>query len=89
MDRNLSANVFNDWWNNGNKPESKMQENVSSKKNTLDDLPIKDLFEFISQEHSSNSAIELFSLLPDGQGEDYGEEQFANRMKKKNKGRRL
>ncbi|MNS34476.1 Relaxase/Mobilization nuclease domain protein [compost metagenome] len=89
LDRNLSANVFNDWWNNGNKPESKMQENVSSKKNTLDDLPIKDLFEFISQEHSSNSAIELFSLLPDGQGEDYGEEQFANRMKKKNKGRRL
>ena len=89
LDRNLSANVFNDWWNNGNKPESKMQENVFSKKNTLDDLPIKDLFEFISQEHSSNSAIELFSLLPDGQGEDYGEEQFANRMKKKNKGRRL
>jgi hypothetical protein len=23
LDRNLSANVFNDWWNNGNKPELK------------------------------------------------------------------
>lgn len=89
LERSLSANVFNDWWNNGNKPESKMQENGFSKKETLDDLPTKDLFEFIPQENSSNSAIELFSLLPDGQGEDYGEEQFANRMKKKNKGRRL
>jgi hypothetical protein len=32
----------------------------------------------------------LFSLLPQAQGEDYEEEQFANRMKKKKKkGRRL
>jgi hypothetical protein len=33
----------------------------------------------------------LFSLLPQTQGEDYEEEQFANRMKKKKKkkGRRL
>src|SRR5690606_34637938 len=23
LDRKLSANVFNDWWNNGNKPELK------------------------------------------------------------------
>jgi hypothetical protein len=28
----------------------------------------------------------LFSLLPDAQGEDYEEEQFAKRMKKKKKG---
>lgn len=26
LDRKLSANVFNDWWNNGNKPELKMQD---------------------------------------------------------------
>lgn len=83
LDRNLSANVFNDWWNNGNKPESKMLENVFSKKNTLDDLPIKDLFEFISQEHSDSSDLGLFSLLPEAQSEDYEEEQFAKQMKKK------
>lgn len=38
LDRNLSANVFNDWWNNGNKPELKIQDNpvsVSSSCNSM------------------------------------------------------
>ena len=87
LDRKLSANVFNDWWNNGNKPELKMQENFVSKKDTLDDLQTKDLFEFIPQEHSLNSDLGLFSLLPEAQSEYYEEEQFAKQMKKK-KGRR-
>ena len=81
LDRNLSANVFNDWWNNGNKPELKVQD--SPVMNTMDDLPTKDLFEFITQEHSTNFDWGLFSLLPDAQGVDYEEEQFAKRMKKK------
>lgn len=89
LDRSLSAKVFNDWWNNGNKTESKMQENVFSKKDTLDDLPTKDLFEFIPQEQSASFDMGLFSLLPDAQGEDYEEEQFTTEMKKKKKGRRL
>lgn len=90
LDRNLSANVFNDWWNNGNKPELKIQNSPVSKTNTLDDLPTKDLFEFIPQEHSTNFDLGLFSLLPAAQGVNYEEEQFANRMKKKKKkGRRL
>ncbi|SHL08548.1 conjugal transfer protein MobB [Flavobacterium chilense] len=89
LDRDLSANVFNDWWNNGNKPELKTQNNPVSKTDTLDNLPTKNLFEFISQEHSQSSDLGLFSLLPQAQGEDYEEEQFANRMKKKKKGRRL
>ena len=89
LDRNLSANVFNDWWNNGNKPELKSQDNPVSKTNTIDNLPTKDLFEFIAQEHSINVDIGLFNLLPDAQGVDYEEEQFANRMKKKKKGRRI
>ncbi|TCV20315.1 relaxase/mobilization nuclease-like protein [Sphingobacterium alimentarium] len=83
LDRNLSANVFNDWWNNGNKPELKIQNNPVSKANEIDSVPTKDLFEFLSNEHSSNSDLGLLSLLPDAQGEDYEEEQFANRMKKK------
>ncbi|MDN3672094.1 hypothetical protein QWY99_03295 [Flavobacterium branchiarum] len=57
--------------------------------NLIDDLQTKDLFEFISQEHSQGSDLGLFSLLPDAQGVDYKEEQFAKKMKKKKKGRRL
>ncbi len=89
LDRNLSANVFNDWWNNnGSKPEQKTQDSPVSKTDTLDDLPTKDLFDFIPQEHSANFDMGLFSLLSNAQGVDYEEEQFAKRMKKK-KGRRL
>jgi hypothetical protein len=83
LDRNLSANVFNDWWNNGNKSELKAQNNSVSKPNILDDLPTKDLFEFISQEHSSSFDMGLFRLLPEALGENYEEDQFANRLKKK------
>jgi hypothetical protein len=90
LDRNLSANLFNEWWNNGKRPELKLQESPVSNKNTIDHQPTKDLFEFITQEHSQSSDLGLFSLLPQAQGEDYEEEQFANRMKKKKKkGRRL
>lgn len=85
LDRDLSANVFNDWWNNGNKPELKTQNNPVSKTDTVDNLPTKNLFEFISQEHSQSSDLGLFNLLPQAQGEDYEEEQFANEMKKKKK----
>ncbi|MCW2262228.1 relaxase/mobilization nuclease-like protein [Sphingobacterium sp. JUb78] len=87
LDRNLSANVFNDWWNNGNKPELKIQENSAFITKTIGSIPTKDHFEFISHEHSPNTDIGLFSLLPEALGENYEEEQFANRMKKK--GRKL
>lgn len=88
LDKNLSANEFNDWWNNGNKPELKIQDSPVSKAKEIDNVPTKDLFEFLSNENSSNSHLGLFSFLPDAQGEDYEEEQFANRMRKK-KGRKL
>ncbi|MEC4117551.1 conjugal transfer protein MobB [Myroides phaeus] len=89
LDRNLSANVFNDWWNNGNKPELKIQDTSVSKANEIHNPPTKDLFEFLTQEHSPNADLGLFSFLPDAQDEDYEEEQFAKRMKKKKKGRRM
>ncbi|MBN9338439.1 MAG: relaxase, partial [Chryseobacterium sp.] len=73
---------------NGNQPELRIQGNPVSKTNTLDDLPTKDLFEFLAQEHSPNADIGLFSLLPDAQDEDYEEEQFAKRIKKKLNSRR-
>lgn len=78
LDRNLSANVFNDWWNNGNKPEIKIQDSPVSKTNTRDNLPKKDFFEFIPQEHSSNFDLGLFSLLPEAHGEDYEEDSLLN-----------
>lgn len=72
--------------NNRNfQPELKTQDNPVSNTNTIDHQPTKDLFELIPQEHSSNFDLGLFSLLPDAQGVDYEEEQFANRMKKKKK----
>lgn len=89
LDRNLSANVFNEWWSNGNKPELKMQDSPVSNTNTIDHQPTKDLFEFVTQEHSQSSDLGLFSLLRQVQGEDYEEEQFAKRMKKRKKGRRI
>jgi hypothetical protein len=88
LDRSLSANMFNNWWNNGNKPELKVPESPVSNTDTLDHQPTKDLFEFISHEHLHSSDLGLFSLLPQAQGEDYEEGQFAKRMKKK-KGRKL
>ncbi|KFC17818.1 conjugal transfer protein MobB [Epilithonimonas lactis] len=89
LDRRLSANAFNDWWNNGNKPELKIQDSPIYNTNTIDDQTTKDLFEFISQEHSQSYDLGLHSLLPDELGEDYEEEQFANKMNKKKKGRRF
>ncbi len=64
LDRNLSANLFNDWWNNGNKSELKIQDIPISNTKTLDNQPTKDLFEFISQERPQSSDLGLFSLLP-------------------------
>lgn len=77
--------MFNDWWNNGKKPELKIQDSPVSNTNTIDHQPTKDLFEFISQEHSPNFDLGLFSLSPAAQGKDYKERAFAKRMKKKKK----
>jgi hypothetical protein len=85
LDRSLSANLFNKWWNNGNKPELKEQNNSVSKENTIDNPSTKELFEFISLDHSPNFDLGLFNFLSDKQSEDYEEEQFAKRMKKKKK----
>ena len=88
LDRNLSANLFNEWWNNGNKPGLNIQDGRASTIDIVDNQPKNVPFEFISQENSPNSNLGLFSLLPDAQGEDYEEEQFTNKMKKKRKRKR-
>ena len=85
LDRSLSANTFNDWWNNGNKPELKARIVPASNTNAIENQPTKDLSDFIVQEHTPLFDFGSFSLLPDVQGEDYEEELFTKRMKKKKK----
>jgi hypothetical protein len=91
LGKSLSANVFNDWWNNGNKMEP-VQGNLASQNNASINEEIKqphNLFGFLDKEdlsysHEENNLIEVFGgLLPNAKGDDYDEGLFANQMKKK------
>ena len=97
LGRNLSANVFNDWWNNGNKTDLQEKENTASQKITHvgnEIRPPHSLFDFLGKEETfysgkENNLIEAFgSLLPETQGEDFQETNFANQMKRKGKRRK-
>ncbi|MDI6046903.1 conjugal transfer protein MobB [Flavobacterium yafengii] len=92
LGKNLSANVFNDWWNNGTKMEQPVQGNGVSKNNATINEDVKQshkLFDFLVKEnmsysHEENNLIEVFGgLLSNGKAEDYDEELFVNQMKKK------
>ncbi|HSD09301.1 conjugal transfer protein MobB [Flavobacterium sp.] len=92
LGKNLSANVFNDWWNNGTKMEQPVQGNLASKNDATINQEVKqpnNLFGFLDKEdlsysHEENSLIEVFAgLLPNAKGDDYDEGLFANQMKKK------
>lgn len=84
LGKNLSANVFNDWWNNGIKIG--LDTTQSGK---LSITPInndeKDPFGFLTPGRNESIFEALGSLLPESQGEDYEERDFENRMKKKKK----
>jgi hypothetical protein len=46
------------------------------------------LFDFLTKDKHEDGLIEaLGGLLPEAQSEDYGEQNFANRMKKRNERR--
>lgn len=102
LGKNLSANVFNDWWKG---------ETVEERQNTIPNKPLllsskeKDnpvaeteqphqLFDFMNKEQVTNTnsnfgLIEAFGgILPEVQTEDYEEQAFANQMKKKKKCRK-
>jgi hypothetical protein len=92
--KNLSASIFNDWWNNGNKPEislpnpndvkSNHTHPVIGKSTTSENENIN-----TNLSNASNAISNIFSgLLPQTQGEDYEEEAFARQMKKKSRGMR-
>lgn len=92
--KELSANTFNDCWNRNIKPEIKepaiLQPKLSSSNDA--DLPLEQphhLFDFLSTDKHEDGLIEaLVGLLPEVQGEDYEEQDFANKMKKKKKRKR-
>lgn len=97
LGKDFSANVFNDCWNDPIKPETREPKEPQPKVSRSDiqeDSPAEKphvLFDFLYQDtpiFSANGAsiIEsLGGLLPETQGEDYEELDFANRMKRKKK----
>ncbi|MDF0720606.1 conjugal transfer protein MobB [Kaistella sp. PBT33-4] len=86
----LSANTFNDYWNNNIKLEIKEPVELQSKISRPNDaeLPAEEphhLFDFLNtnEKHDDGLSEALGGLLPEAQGEDYEEQDFANKMKKK------
>ena len=95
LEKELSANTFNDYWNNNIKPDIKEPDEpkakISHSKDT-EDLPAEKphpMFDIGSTDKKEDGLIEAFGgLLPEAQSEDYEEQNFANRMKKKRKRKR-
>lgn len=96
LGKNLSANVFNDWWNEqeiGQRQEAEKtsaQNQSSTTGNTVEKEEAHSLFNFLNKEQPTDDLLidGLGGLLPEAQGEDYEEQEFANRMKKKEKRKR-
>ena len=92
LSKELSANTFNNYWNNSIKPDIKEPVIITSKisKQNDEDLPIEEphhFFDFLTTEpqHEDGMIEGLGGLLPETQGEDYEEQDFANKMKRKKK----
>jgi hypothetical protein len=93
----FSANTFNDYWNNNIKPDIKEPAEPQKKSATPQDteeLPAEKthhFFDFLNTEPKhEDGLIEAVGglLILEAQGEDYEEQDFANRMKKKRKRKR-
>ncbi|RUT71548.1 relaxase [Flavobacterium cupreum] len=99
LGKEFLANVFNHWWNEGQKPEiinAEEPQTISTQAAISESLPtdkVHDLFDFLHYESpayavDSHSTIEgLGGLLPEAQGEDFEEQAFADRLRKKKKRR--
>lgn len=96
LSKELSANTFNDYWNNNIKPEIKeiMQPQTKvSQSNNREDLPDEKphkLFDFVNTTKHEDGLIEALGglLMPETLGEDYEAQAFANKMRKKRKRKR-
>ena len=91
LSKELSANTFNDYLNNSLKPDIKEPVEVPPKISNQNDadLPMEKphhLFDFLTTDKHEDAFIEVLGgLLPEAQGEDYEEQDFANKMKRKKK----
>lgn len=95
LGKEFSANIFNDYWNLGHqktKDESEQQSEFK-KYSDIQDIQnheIHDYFDIFSLEEQELNFMEgLGALLPDAQTEDFEEIDFANRMKKKSKRKKI
>ena len=95
LGKEFSANNFNDYWKQKNKievKESVTNQSKFSNPSKAEDIPIEkphQLFDFLNTDKKEEGLIEVFgSLLPETQGEDYEEIDFANKMKNKKRKRR-
>lgn len=94
LNKNLSASTFNEWWNNGSKPEISLPNPNDVKSNHIHPAIGKSTTsenESINPNlsNAANNMADIFGgLLPQTQGEDYEEEAFARQMKKKSRGLR-
>lgn len=88
LGKELSANTFNDYWNNSLKPDIKEPVEVPPKISNQNDadLPMEKphhLFDFLTTDKHEDAFIEVLGgLLPGAQGEDYEEQDFANKIKR-------
>ena len=96
LGKELSANTFNDYWKNDIKP--KIKEPTEPQKKSVTPKDTEELhaeqphhfFDFLNTDpkHEDGLIEALGGLLPESQGEDYEEQMFADRMKRKWKRRR-
>ncbi len=94
LGKDLSAGVFNDWWSREpGMPQNKEQISITGTPSADKDQPKEKeetygLFDFLYREQLPTDCMPidgLGTLLPGVQGEDYEEQEFAWRMKKKKK----
>lgn len=81
LGKNLSANKFNEWFNNDNKPDINPALDFGNRTNDVTAHPETEKSK--SQENDINFLEGFGGLLPSVESEDYEEENFANQMKKK------
>ncbi|MBT2559803.1 relaxase/mobilization nuclease domain-containing protein [Pedobacter sp. ISL-68] len=87
LGKNLSANVFNQWWNNNQKP----QININTNEKTISPLPspelpidekLHNIFDFLDKEEPGFTEG-LGGLLPQAQGDNFEEQLFENQIKRR------
>ncbi|PHK34862.1 relaxase [Nostoc linckia z16] len=88
LGKNLSANVFNDWWSKGIKTNT-AQGSIDRQAHTVSkEEEMGGPFQFLFENRDDGFLSALGNLLPESRGEDYEERAFENQMKKKRKHKR-